>query len=828
MALISEQLPNLMNGVSQQAVTMRMPSQAEEQVNGLSSVVYGNIKRPPSQMITKLAHMTDSILPYWHTINRDTSERYFVEIRQNSIKVYDATDGTEKTVNAPDGTAYLNTAVAPTDAFRAITVADYTFIVNTQQVVGKLADLTPANAAVGLDVLKHNAILFVKGVNYDTEYTIKIDGVDFVSYTTPKTSDNPNTISTTEVTRQLVDALQASGWNANWTAYDASPIIQVTNYVTPFSMEIADSRANSLSVTMQGQIQNFTDLPLSCRHDYIVEVTGDGSAAFDNYYLKFVCDVPAHGWGNGYWEETVAPGIEHKLDPATMPHILVRESDGTFTFKQAEWDPRVAGDIDSVPWPSFVGRTINDLYFDRRRLCFLSDDNVIMSHTGEFFNFFPKTVLQVLDDGPIDVSAAGNKVSILKYATPYNKSVILFADQTQFLITDETLRASAPPSLKPIPAYTLNSSVRPEVAGDVLLYTTQRGDYDGVMEYYISTETADTDAANVTEHVPKFIPAGCFTMATSSSVDAMILGTEGNKQRLYVYKYHWNNNEKLQSSWSYWTLPEGAEVQYLSFINEELFLLVRYTESEIAGDDGLYLEKISFSQASADAGEDIIYHLDRRVDDTQVRDLTYDVNTDTTTFRLPYLVMDGSDIKVVTRKGDGTSSLPASKLAPITSTNNVTFTTLTDGGTEVTVRGDYRTVKFFVGITYAHRYTFSEPVLKTRSATGGTASVIQGRLQILRYIIAFSETGFFRVEVKLRNRQPTSFEPVYSYERTSVNLGSEDAVIDDMKVGDGVAKIPIRARAGNFTLSLINDSFMPSAFTAAEWEGNYHRVTSRI
>jgi len=77
MPLISEQLPNLMNGVSQQAVTMRMSSQGEAQLNALSSLVQGNVKRPPSLHSAKVSAGSASG-SYIHTINRDATEQYVV------------------------------------------------------------------------------------------------------------------------------------------------------------------------------------------------------------------------------------------------------------------------------------------------------------------------------------------------------------------------------------------------------------------------------------------------------------------------------------------------------------------------------------------------------------------------------------------------------------------------------------------------------------------------------------------------------------------------------------------------------------------------------
>ena len=49
MTLISTSIPNLINGVSQQPPSVRLVTQAEKQENGLSSVVDGLTKRPPTE-----------------------------------------------------------------------------------------------------------------------------------------------------------------------------------------------------------------------------------------------------------------------------------------------------------------------------------------------------------------------------------------------------------------------------------------------------------------------------------------------------------------------------------------------------------------------------------------------------------------------------------------------------------------------------------------------------------------------------------------------------------------------------------------------------------
>ena len=54
MTLVSKNIPNLINGVSQQPPALRLASQAEAQENGFSDIVDGLKKRPPTQLKNKL------------------------------------------------------------------------------------------------------------------------------------------------------------------------------------------------------------------------------------------------------------------------------------------------------------------------------------------------------------------------------------------------------------------------------------------------------------------------------------------------------------------------------------------------------------------------------------------------------------------------------------------------------------------------------------------------------------------------------------------------------------------------------------------------------
>src|SRR5437588_6144095 len=103
--LVNRQIPALYNGISQQPATLRMPSQAQAQINAWSTVVNGLTERPPTQHVAKITS-SDLTGAYLHTINRDTTERYHVVLTDGDLKVYDL-NGVEKVVTFPNGKAYL-------------------------------------------------------------------------------------------------------------------------------------------------------------------------------------------------------------------------------------------------------------------------------------------------------------------------------------------------------------------------------------------------------------------------------------------------------------------------------------------------------------------------------------------------------------------------------------------------------------------------------------------------------------------------------------------------------------------------------------------------
>jgi len=132
--VVSQSIPNFLNGISQQTPTQRGINQAEEQVNLQNNIVDGLSKRPAFEYIDTIdaTNVFPNTVKFW-SIQRDKDNQFVVIFYNGGVKVYDL-DGNEKPVTIASGASYL-TSTNPKSDFKLVNIADYTFVANKQTTV---------------------------------------------------------------------------------------------------------------------------------------------------------------------------------------------------------------------------------------------------------------------------------------------------------------------------------------------------------------------------------------------------------------------------------------------------------------------------------------------------------------------------------------------------------------------------------------------------------------------------------------------------------------------------------------------------------------------
>lgn len=703
------------------------------------------------------------------------------------ISVYDLINKTEKAVTTTNSADYL-VSTTPSTVLKATSIADYSFMLNTSVTIAMDA------ASLTTDT-RNKGYVYVKQGDYSTDYHIKIDSTEYTT-TTPdgSTSSHRAQIDTEYIAAGLVTAI---GSPSGFTITRVGSTIEIKKGDnSDFELMITDSLGDGAMGAIKNDAETFTDLPIYCRDGQRVLVKGDVENNLDDYYVKFTADSPVSTpFGRGKWSEDAAPNIEYKLDASTFCHTLIRESSGDFTFKQATWGERLAGDATSASDPSFVGYTAKNIVLFRDRLGFLSGENISLSETGEYFNFFRTTVTQLLGTDPVDVRASHNKVSNLYSAVPFSRNLLLFSDKTQFMLTGGDVLTPASVSISQETEFEVATNADPIVSGHSCYFPFSRGDFSGVMEYFIAPDVEQMSGDDATAHIPKYI-AGNITKITANSVEPVVaLTASGFTNGIYVYRYLNRGREKLQASWSKFEFDTGSTVENIDFIGKDLYLVVSRAS-------GLFIEVLSFKEAEADTNSEFVTLLDRRVQESDCT-VTYDATVEKTTVVLPYVSYGTAELST---RADGAGEEAGERFIP-----------LTQSGATLTLDGDLSSRKFWAGDQYSFAYTLNKPYLKLAAESGGRSKTASGRFQVRNGNVTFDDSSTFSVKVTPDNRSTST----YTFDSKILN-SSGFTLGGPQVLKDGSFKFPVRSKGDRVNIEIVNDTPFPCALLTMEYEATYY------
>ena len=728
----------------------------------------------------------------------------------------------------------LTTGVKVQIDFETGTSVDDTYVVtvvdaNTFTLVGatnldtngncRFNELSPDVSAKG--------IVFIKAADYATTYEVKIKDptgtttLATASYTTASAGGTvPNSgVIATDLKNDLQSALP-SGWTFTVDQY----IIRIQRQDgTDFILESSDTKSGTFTKAIKGAIDTMSDLPTLCENGFVIKVQGTKTTKLDDYFVKFETSNGLD-FGFGIWRETVGPLEPYKFNKATMPHVLVRDAaTGTFEFKQFDWSGRVAGDLVTAPTPTFVGTTINNINTFRNRLIFLADENVIMSAADSYDRFFPETVQTIVDSDPIDLVTGGTEIHFLTSSLAFANTLLLFSRHGQFRLDAgaSTIGGALTPKTATITAittYETEPTVDPIAVGRTVYFSIPKGEFSGLRDFFLQDVTASVPVSEeVSSAVPRYIPKNITSLISSASEETVIAISKDQPKRVYFYKFFYEEDSKLQSSWSYWEVKGDKTMLGASIIDSDVYFVIQYT-------DGVYLEKCSLRPESVDVGSELEILLDRKIDETKchINVINQGGAGVQSIISLPYPTATAGIQVVVGRDVAGNTLQHGQVTVPSAETlSGATQSGFVGNGT-MTVLGDLSNAKFFIGERYDMTYEFSTPYLKEQPTGGGVAVVAGPRLQIRTWTFVFDDTSAFKIKVTPRGRDP------FTYPYNGFIVGQNPPALGQAPFLAGKFKVPVMAHNNDTKVEILSDSPLPCRIQSSEWEGWLHTRARRL
>lgn len=592
-----------------------------------------------------------------------------------------------------------------------------------------------------------------------------------------------------------LDYLDAAGMQP-WTIFKTATWADTTFIV---NRNVSIKMADTLSAgTIYGYAQTLADLPkgtaaASVPIGSIYHITGSTDNPFDDYYVQ-------KGQGN-VWVECAKPGEKNTLDKRTMPHILKRIPDPVhgdgfyFSFGAPDWDTREAGDSESNVPPSFEGNTIREVFLHRNRLGFLSSENILMSETDKPYNLWRTSVTQALDTDPIDLAVPTNGVAMLNHAVSYQSAVFVAGTRSQHLLTADPYMAARYAKTDLINAYGSSLYIRPQMMGDSLYFVDDNGAYATVREYFMSDKSVTGDAAEVSSHVPRYIPGRIRSFAPATSADCVLFSVDNPvNSQVYAYFVRWQGDEKAQSAWCRWTISGVGKVLHLACINDSVFCLA---EAPGGGVEMLRFDMM-LNMSDSDATADYQFLVDRAA----LVQPTYQAFGNFTEIRTGY-ILDSLDGVAMLKTDDWPD--PGAYL-------DFRGATLEAGGQIIRIPGRHDTGRVVVGLDYRCEFTLTKPMLKQRDGS----AIIVGRTQIRDLEVAYKDAAYFELEVSSKG---AGRKESYSAAYNSRVLDESEFRLSAPSFRSGTRRFPVLSNADNVRMSLVNRLPYQCWFQSAQWRG---------
>ena len=571
----------------------------------------------------------------------------------------------------------------------------------------------------------------------------------------------------------------------------------------PFTVETANPDLWRITPM---EINDVSELPRQCKDGFIVRVISSSDTNEDDFYLKFVGENGMDGVGS--WEETVAPDVYTTLDANTLPHIIQRQADGTFSVGTYSYSTRAVGDDVTNPFPSFIadldnntGRKISQTFFHRNRLGFLCEDNVILSKASEPGNFFQESALVIGGNDPIDIQASSNQPTQLKTALETTTGLVIFAETQQFLLaTDSDSLTPDTARVMNISTYRYSPSVEPISLGTTIGFVDNAGTANGrFFEIFDIRREGEPSIVEQTKVAPRLMPSDVDIITNSRENNTVFFAKSGTPD-IVGYRYFNTGDRRLQSAWFRWSFKHDIEDVFV--IDDELFL--------ISNELNTY-QILSLPLAKLDTARDVVgdnfygtstanstftIHLDSSKEVTAGNGVTYDSSTGYTTMVNTFVGTAGRLAAVNMSTGsiyieDETQRSPGS----------------------FKFFGDFSNEDVTVGWIVEYQVNLPRIFVKQKAGEQTTADVTSS-LTIQRVHFRYGEVG--QITVRLRRLGKDIVET--TYESTPMDFYDADEV---PIVSEKTQTVPVYERNKNCNIVLKSNHPGPATLLTMSWEGDY-------
>ncbi|MDN7844504.1 phage tail protein [Burkholderia multivorans] len=621
MAKVVGSYASVTRGVSEQVPQDRHPGQMWEQVNMISDPVVGCARRPGSILKDYKVLMTGTSLDAlradirlyrtftFTTRGKEYALLYRCDVASSSLPAFLCYCKTDA--------KFLNVTLADPSGMAPWVSGGVSAVCAVGDFIAIAANKLGPGYSIDDRYAAHNmhGVAWVRGGAYSRTYTLKVvrrsDGQTFVASYTTMASSYPNLLNTSDIPasapdyqKQVNDRVNAYNSAVNQWIGDAQASIQPQNIAEKLRAALqsqgftnCDRRGGTVildnisfmscddggdGTTFRAVFNTLDDVgKLSSIHwdGKVVQIKANSQV--DPFYMVFKTDT-GEGYGTGKWVE----GPAQIVQPGQVFAVGgVTPDGGTFVigsgpaqlngyggggmFNCPTFAGSICGDKDQTgAIPYFFGKRISLMTMFQDRLVIVSDGTVFMSRSGDYFNFFRRTMLSVNDDDPIQAYALGAADDVITKAVMYNKNLFMFGLRNQYTIPGNVAATPSNVTISAVASERDAVVCQPVVHGNIVFYASQvasNGDvpFSGMIhQFQLGLFQDIPETFQISKQLSRYIKGRPTEMATISAPPALLVRTDGNDNGFYAYTYldAPGTQQREFDSWSRWQFSDALGV----------------------------------------------------------------------------------------------------------------------------------------------------------------------------------------------------------------------------------------------------------------------------
>lgn len=624
----------------------------------------------------------------------------------------------------------------------------------------------------------------------DPDYQKKVNDrvYDYNSRVTAHIGEAAEGITPNKIAEQLLAAYTAAGYPGG-TLKGSTVVIEDDRWS---EVSVDDGGDGSLLVGVGNVVESAEDV---CPMHYVgkvVKVRPSKESPDTAFYLKaYAKDDYSTGVTEVTWREGCA--VQYTADRLFVLGIVYA---GTlYLSDDPEWldaivDPETADDIPlykasavgddlSNPLPHFLGRSIDYLGTMQDRLLVGSGPVINASKRGEYFNFWRSTVLSQPDNDPIEMFSLGSEDDTIRFATPFNRDLILYGEKGQYAISGSQPLTPRGASLVSLSKFDTNIDAAPRASGNLVFYASKRGPegarVTSLRQIQPAALSENPDSRDISEQLDGYIRGTAVELAAMTSPSTIIVRTDASRNGLYLYNYlDRGNSERVLDAWHrwYWNPLVGSLIGLSSTPDGDFYA---YMIRE-AADGAAWLACERFTLAS---GKSAYPYLDAlRPQDNHGA------------------LAGGSDTELAVAFGAGPRAFEGSFLSGLS--------------------GDWAGA--FLGVSFKAGVTPTNPYPKDRDGK----AISFGRLTLGTIKVTVADTGGLEIYSRLRNGAPNQ---LLSFSGFYVGLPNDALGTQPIVARTFQAYIGGEVRECSYTIA--SQRWLPLTITQIEWAGQLFNSNRR-